>query len=350
MREASHRRVTVEIPWKTLFKIIAAIVLVWLWLTLYQIVLLLVVAVLLAVALDPVVEWLERRGPPRWAAASIVCFVLLAMIGGFVYLTWSSLSSQASMVGDRLQSIVETMLDRLPAPLQQALTSDSGGVLPSRLAPLAMHAVRSTAEAIGVFFVAFILTLYLLIEGRATAAWLVAFVPARRRPKVQSTLVECRRVVFGYVAGNVATSVFATVFVLIFMSVLGVPAALLLAVLAGVCDFVPVVGFIVSVLPAAALAATVSGRTALIVVIGYVAYHTTENYLIAPWVYGDRLKLSNIAVVLAFVVGGALAGIVGAVIALPLAAIYPTIERLWLREEVGEQTVREHREIERRAG
>lgn len=91
-----------------------------------------------------------------------------------------------------------------------------------------------------------------------------------------------------------------------------------------------------------------SGKTALLVVALYAIYHTAENYVIAPYVYGDRLQLSNVAVILAFAVGAELAGVIGALIALPLAAIYPSIERIWLREQVGEDTVREHRVIERR--
>ena len=75
---------------------------------------------------------------------------------------------------------------------------------------------------------------------------------------------------------------------------------------------------------------------------------TVENYLIAPRAYGDRLKLSNVAVVLAFVVGAEVAGVIGALIALPVAAIYPSIEKIWLRETLPEDTVREHKAIEHR--
>jgi predicted PurR-regulated permease PerM len=135
------------------------------------------------------------------------------------------------------------------------------------------------------------------------------------------------------------------------LSLLNVPAALLLAVAAGVCDFIPVLGFIASSLPAILLALTLSVHTALIVAALYVAYHGIENYLLAPWAYGDRLKLSNLAVVLAFVVGAEIAGVVGALIALPIAAVYPAIERIWLRERLPEDTVEEHRAIEdRKAG
>ena len=103
---------------------------------------------------------------------------------------------------------------------------------------------RAAGSAVLVFALAFILMLYLLIEGRQTYHWLLAFVPRSRRSKVAQTAVESQRVIFGYVAGNVATSVFATVFALISLTLLHVPAALLLALLAGLGDFVPVVGFI----------------------------------------------------------------------------------------------------------
>src|SRR6185503_11427075 len=156
----------------------------------------------------------------------------------------------------------------------------------------------------------------------------------------------CVRVILAYVAGNVITSIFATMFVLVVLSVLKVPAALLLAVLAGVCDFIPVLGFIVSSIPAILLGMTVSSTTALLVVAAYVAYHAIENYLIGPWAYGGRLKLSNLAVVLAFVIGGEVAGVIGALIALPIAAIYPSIEHIWLRDQLGNVTVEEHKALE----
>jgi predicted PurR-regulated permease PerM len=136
----------------------------------------------------------------------------------------------------------------------------------------------------------------------------------------------------------------AAVFVFVLLTVLHVPAALLLALIAGLFDFVPVIGFITSSLFAVAMALTVSPSTALIVFGLYLAYHLIENYVISPWAYGDRLKLSNVAVILAFAVGGELAGVTGALIALPIAAAYPALERIWLREKLPAETVREHQQ------
>lgn len=345
----TDRRTVLEVPWRTIFKLIAGVALVWLWLELYQLFLVLLVAVLLAVTLDPLVAWVERRGLSRWAAATVVSVALLIVVGGFLWFTWSSLKDQAQYVGRHIREIERQVSHSVPPWLQQMADAVSNGNATSTFGDYAVRFVRSLASAVVVALVGFILTIYLLIEGRRTYAWLMAFVPRGERPHADQTARECRTVIFGYVAGNVATSIFATVFVLVSLSILDVPAALLLAVLAGVMDFIPVMGFILSAVPAVLLAATISARTALIVAALYVLYHGAENYLIAPRVYGDRLKLSNVAVILAFAVGAALAGVIGALIALPLAAVYPAIERIWLREHLGAETVREHRTIEKRA-
>jgi predicted PurR-regulated permease PerM len=329
-------------------KVLAAIALVWLWLHLIQLILVIVVAVLLAVTLNPVVEWFERRGWPRWAGSTFVGLVLLAMVGGFFWITWASLSDQLQYVTEHVGEIERSATSKLPPWVRQAIDGSSGGDVASKIAPYALLLARSLASAIVVALLGFIVTLYLLIESRDTKEWLMAFVPAEYRPRTERTLDEVESVIFGYVAGNIATSIFATVFVFVSLSILKVPAALLLALLAGLLDFVPVLGFILSVIPALALAATVSTKTVLIVALLYVAYHSIENYLIAPYVYGDRLRLSNVAVILAFAIGAEIAGVIGALIALPIAAAYPAVERIWLREALPEDTVREHHAVERR--
>jgi predicted PurR-regulated permease PerM len=348
MADTPRRHIAVDIPWRTIFKVFAAAALLWLWFTLVDLVLVMIVAVLLAVTLDPVVKWLEHRGLPRWGSALAAGFAVIALLGGFLWLTYASLSTQATYLMEHFGEFERNALAKLPDWARKAAGASRPEDVQSYVSSYALRFAQSTASALVVTVLGFILTLYLLIEGRPTRDWLMAYVPAAKRPKVQQTLTECERVIFAYVAGNVITSIFATAFVLIVLSVLKVPAALLLAVLAGVCDFIPVLGFIVSSIPAILLAMTVSGTTALLVVAAYVAYHAVENYIIGPWAYGGRLRLSNVAVVLAFVVGAEIAGVIGALIALPVAAIYPSIEKIWLREALPEETVREHKAIEQR--
>jgi predicted PurR-regulated permease PerM len=204
----------------------------------------------------------------------------------------------------------------------------------------------SLLRALMLLTIGMILTVYLLIEWKRTMEWLIAFVPKSHRSKVRLTLYEARVIMFGYVAGNVATSIFAAIFVFVALTILKVPAALLLALLAGVFDFVPVLGFALSGVPAVVLASTVSPATAVLVVGLYILYHFIENYFIAPKVYGTELRLSNLAVLISFAVGAELGGVIGALLALPFAAAYPAVERIWLSERLESDTVEKHQTLE----
>jgi predicted PurR-regulated permease PerM len=125
-----------------------------------------------------------------------------------------------------------------------------------------------------------------------------------------------------------------------------VPASLLLALLAGILDFVPVVGFLLSAAPAVLLGLTVSPAVGGGVALFYLAYNAVENYYIQPKVYGREMKLSDLAVITAFLVGGVLGGVLGALIALPLAAVYVDVERIWFDGPSDTDTADEHRRLQ----
>jgi predicted PurR-regulated permease PerM len=201
-----------------------------------------------------------------------------------------------------------------------------------------------TAAAMTLF--AFILTLYLLADGRSTYEWVFAYVPRAHRAKANETVAGVTEAVFAYVAGNLLTSLFAAVFILVSLTLLKVPAAFMLAMLAGMCDFVPILGFFVALTPAVLVALTISPATAVAVVGLYGLCSAIENYAIAPKVYGHHLKLSGVAVLLGLVIGAALGGIIGALLALPVVAAYPIIERIWLRESLGTTVLAEHARLE----
>jgi predicted PurR-regulated permease PerM len=333
-----RRQVRLEIPWRTFLKIFAAFALGWCLLRLIPIVLMMFVAVIMAVALEPLVEWLERRRLGRAAAAILVGAAIVLIVGGFFWLTWSSLAEQWDRVATEVGGQARDLWSRLPSWMRSSGQPGEGAQAGNYAVRLASSVVSSAAWIVlGLF-----LTIYLLVEGRRTYAWLIAFVPQRHRSKVERTAAESREVIAAYIAGNVITSIIAFACTLAALSLLNVPAALLLAVIAGLSDFVPVIGFVASSIPALVLALTVSPTTALLVAAFYVAYNTVEAYVISPWAYGDRMKLSDVAVILGFAAGAQLGGVIGALIALPIAALYPTIERVWLRRELPQETAIEH--------
>lgn len=345
---AEVRRVF-DIAPAAIIKVLVAIVIVWLWLHLWQLLMLVVVSVVLAIALDPIVDWGCRHRIHRSVASAVVVTLLAVIIGGFFWITGASLGGEARMLSARLMDAEQMLLRHLPRVLVDQVRARYGGTPDaSALASYAIDAGKLLTTAIVLAVLALILTVYLLIEGRMTYDWLIAYVHPRHRERAHVTAHEAHERILGYVVGNIATSAFAFAFVFVSLMLLHVPAALLLAMLAGLFDFVPVLGFIFSSVPAVLLALAVSPAVALLVAALYVAYHLIENYYIAPKVYGGRLRLSNLAVILAFAVGAEIGGIVGALLALPLAAMYPVVESVWLKDYLGRDAVETHRRIERR--
>ncbi len=338
-----------HIPISTIVKILLVAAAIWALVELATLIALVLVSVVLAIACEPIVGWLERRRLPRWLAATLVVVLISAALIVFFAFSGSSLVAQGRQLLESLLRFRQSLARVLPGPLAKVVrgsgTQNSDAVT---IAGYAVEAGRIIAVGLAGAFVVAILTLYLLIEGRRTWAWLVAYAPARNRDKVEETAAAAYSAVLHYVAGNIATSIFAGVVVYIALRALKVPAALLLAALAGVCDFVPILGFFLSAVPAILLALTVSVPAALILAAVYIACHAVENYLLAPRVYGNQLRLSNLAVLLAFAVGAELFGVIGALLALPVAAMYPCIEDIWLRDYLARDTADGHRAIEKR--
>jgi predicted PurR-regulated permease PerM len=333
----------------TILKILSAAVLVWIWLQVWPIVMVVLVSLVLAIALEPSIRWLERHKFTRGLAVLVVGAVTLAAFAAFLFAAVAPLTEQTKLLASRLASFQESVAVRVPVAVARVVRrgpQDPAQVM-SAIAARVPQIASAVLTAAAMTLFAFILTLYLLADGRSTYEWVIAYVPHAHRAKANETVADVSKAVFAYVAGNLLTSLFAAVFVLASLTLLRVPGAFMLAVLAGVCDFVPIVGFFVALTPAVLVALTISPGTAVAVAGLYVLCSVIENYVIVPKVYGRHLKLSRIAVLLGLSIGAALGGIIGALLALPVVAAYPIVERIWLRESLGTNVLAEHARLAR---
>ena len=335
----TDRRRLFDVSWRAILKLIAAAALVWAWFQLWQFVMVIIVAITIAVALDPVVRALERRNVPRWLGASAAVFLIAATAAGMLALSWVSITQQSRFLIDHITDSYRNLRASFPA-IERLVPAQQDG-----LAQYALSFTRSAAHAVGMFVVALVLTVYFLIEWKRTLEWVLAFVPQAHRPKARRTLTEVRAAVFSYVVGNALTSLITAVATFIALVALNVPAALVLAIIAGLFDFIPIVGFFLSLGVTAVAAATVSTQALLAVIAFYIVFNAVENYFIAPKIYGRELQVSKLAVLITVAIGGQLAGVMGALLALPIAATYPIVERLWLRDQLGEDTVDIHKRL-----
>ncbi len=327
-----------------LFKIVATTVLCFALVQLLPLLMLILLAILLACALEPGIRRLERF-LPHWAASLSVTAAVILLMTGVVLGILPALAAQFSAVAKQLPESQTALLKNIhPASVRefvrrllQTPTISSTNVL------AAGQAILGTASE---FVLMVVLALYLAADGKRTYAWLRAFFSPDHRQKIDETARESAEIVMAYVIGQFITSVLCGAYVFIVLRALEVPAALVLAVVAAVFDILPMIGFFLFTVPAVLFALTVSSKTALTVLALYACYHFLENYLLVPKIYGNRLRLSDL-VVLTSVLGGALvAGVPGAILALPLVAVYPAVERIWLVKYIGGEVVERHDVVE----
>jgi len=332
-----------RIPFVTFLKLFVALFVGYCLYLSWSLVLLFFLAILIAVTLQPVVAYLEKHRWPRWSAILLVAVVMtLSVVGSFMLLI-PALSDQTGEVVTQFPAFRDKVEATLPSSVRPFLRSGKG--ISPKVEEIGKHLIAGSVTAFGgllSFAIMLILSIYLLVDGASTNEWLLAFLSEENRKKARETQLEVSKIIVAYISGQFITSLFASVYVFAVMSFLQVPAALVLAFLAGVFDVLPVIGFFISFVPAVLLALTVSPTTAAVAGALYLFYHGFEAYFIVPKIYGNRLKVSGLVVLLALIVASTVGGVLGAIAILPIVASYPVIERIWLKKHVGNATITKH--------
>ncbi|HVL25779.1 MAG TPA: AI-2E family transporter [Thermomicrobiales bacterium] len=334
-------RVRIELPTRTIVQVLATIVIVSLFLEVRGTLFVIVMGMFIALVLDGPVGWLHRRGLPRPLAITVV---LGAAVGGLALLLANlipPLVDQLREFWDQLPTYVEESLAwlqrRQPGLYDVILEwSDaqregltSGGVDLQGVFSQGVDVFSSMANIV----IALIVAVYFLADQGRTIDPLIALLPPRPREKLRRTIPAVARVINGYVAGQTFNSTLFALFTLIVLSTLDVPSAGVLALIAAIGDAIPQVGVTLATIPAVLLSLTVSFQTAIIVLIAYIVYQQIENYVTSPRVFGKTLDLPPLITMIAILIGGGLMGIIGVLLALPVAAAIPVIVRIWTDDE-----------------
>ncbi len=339
-----------RIPFATLIKVALFLLLVLMVVKLRSLVAIIYVATMLAVVMAAATEWLQTKRVPRRAALAVVIFFTFAVVVLFLFWIVPLMLEEMQQLVTNLPATAQRLEQRIPAaaPYIHSIAAQ----MRSRPANVKEWLTRGAMagwyaiEALTAIFMTIVLAVYFVLDGKRTLAWLFSFAPEAPRRKLVQTSEEVEPVMLAYMRGQLITSTLAAAVAFVTLLLLHVPAAVPLAVLAFVGDFIPVLGFIGSVVPALLLALLVSPIAPLIVLAAYAAYHLVENYYVVPRVYGRAMRLSTLTVLLSVAAGGLITGPVGAVLILPVVAAYPAVERIWLRPHLAEDTVPKHDAIE----
>jgi predicted PurR-regulated permease PerM len=328
-----------RIPFGTLVKVALFALLVAIAIKLWPVVLMVIVATLIAVLLHPVVVWLERHRIHRGFAIGLVAIAMFALLAAFFFWIVPLMLTQIADFAKQLPAL-EARVGKFVPHVTMPTTAQM-----EKVAMRGLIGLRYALSGLTIIILILVISLYLLSEGSRVIEWLIAFASPENRQKLRQTADDVRPIVFAYMRGQAITCCLCGGVALITCLALHVPAAAVLAVLAFLCDLVPVVGTIVMTIPAVSLAFISSPWKAVVVLVVYVAYHLTESYWIIPRVYGHEMRLSTLTVLLAVTVGGVLQGAVGAVLILPFVAAYPVVERIWLAHRLQRDTLARHRRI-----
>jgi len=332
-----------RIPFGTLVKVALFALLVAIAIKLWPVILMVIVAVLIAVLLHPVVVWLQRHRIRRGLAIGLVAIAMFALLGAFLFWVVPLMLTQVADFAKQLPAVIARIGKFVPR-LTTSFTSPTA-VQMQKVAMRGLVGVRYALSGLTIVILILVISLYLLNEGAKVYEWLIAFASPENRTKLRQTGDDVCPIIFAYMRGQAITCCLCGGVALVTCLALHIQATVVLAVLAFLCDLVPVVGTIVMTIPAVSLAFLSAPWKAVVALVVYVAYHLTESYWIIPRVYGHEMRLSTLTVLLAVTVGGVLQGAVGAVLILPFVAAYPVIERIWLAHRLQRDTLARHRRI-----
>jgi predicted PurR-regulated permease PerM len=301
------------------------------------------VSAFLAVAMSPAVDALQRRGlHRRGAAAAVVYILLIAVIAGLGALFIPTLVNQVNDLVDAAPGYVRDLTHgrgplgfletkyHVVERVQDAVKGNGSGRLAGG-ATAALDVTRSVITFVaGVVTIAF-MTFFMLLEGDAWKDRFIALLPANGQQRAQHMASEIARTIGGYVSGNLLISIIAGFFTTIVLLIVGVPFALALGLLVAILDLIPLAGATLGAIIVTLVALTHSLTSALIVLGFFIVYQQLENHLLQPIVYGRTVQLSPLAILISVLIGAEVAGIIGALGAIPVAGTIQIVISDWLQ-------------------
>ena len=323
--------------------ILAAVVMIEVVLAARGILIWIFVAMFLSVALNPAVDWLQEHGITRRGLAVAIVFV--GAIVAIVALGATIIPTIVAQVNDFVDAVpgyVEDLtagrgrlgfLEReyqITERVRDAL-SDGGASKLLGISGTALAVTKGVVTAVVATLTIAFLTLFMLLEGPAWVERLYGLLPEEKQPRWRQVGHDIYRTIGGYVTGNLTISLIAGVVSTAVLLGVGVPYAVALGLLVAILDLIPLAGATIAAILVTTVAFLDTTTSGVIVLIFFIVYQQLENHVLQPIVYGRTVQLSPLAVLIAVLIGAELAGVIGALAAIPVAGTLQVILVDWLR-------------------
>ena len=300
------------------------------------------VAVFLALALNPAVEWLIRHGVRRRGLAVAIAFVgTILVIVSLAATVVPTIVSQVNDFVDAVPGYVEELaagrgklgfLEReyqITDRVRDAL-AEGGASKVLGLSGTALAVTKGVVTAIVATVTIAFLTLFMLLEGPKWVERFYGLLPQDKQQRWRAIGAQIYRTVGGYVTGNLTISLIAGIVSTLVLLGVGVPYAVALGLVVAILDLIPLAGATIAAILVTTVAFLDSTQSGIIVLVFFVLYQQLENHVLQPVVYGRTVQLSPLAVLIAVLIGAELAGVIGALAAIPVAGAIQVILVDWL--------------------
>jgi predicted PurR-regulated permease PerM len=300
--------------------------------------LLVYVSALIAMGFSPLVHLLQHRGArqarrvPRWLAILAIYLVVMTVFLLVALAVIPPLIAQATALWEKLPEefaraqrfLIRYKLMRRPITLAEAVQNAPSGSSANAVGTV-LFALSSFAGGIFAVITVLILSFYFLLEAQPMFDYMIRFIPVERRDAFASALRDAVAKVSAWLRAQIMLAGVMGTFAAIGLGLLGVPYFYVIALVAAVGETIPIIGPIIGGVTAVAVALTASTKLAVTVGVYFLILHQLEANILVPKIMERRVGVSPVAVMIALLVGGALWGVIGAILAIPTAAIISVI-------------------------
>lgn len=347
MPDSSDRELEITVSVGTVVKVVLTVAALILLFYLRDLVLIIIASVVLASAIEPLVSWMERWGVARTLGVVSIYLSAFLLILGSVYFflppLFSDLSAFVNAIPEHLQALSE-FAEGSNIPFS-AITLDLAGqisfqdlmlVLESSLTGVTSGALQTASVLFGgilSFVLILVISFYLAVQDDGVENVLRVVTPMKHEKYVIDVWKRSRKKIGLWMQGQVFLGIFMAIFVFLGLSLLGIKYAFLLALLAGVCELIPYVGPVLSAAPAVFLGFTQDPVTGLLALGFFVIMQQFENHLLYPLVVKKMVGVPALMVIIAMIVGAKLAGFLGILISVPVAAVIMELLSDWEKKK-----------------
>jgi predicted PurR-regulated permease PerM len=303
------------------------------------------ISLFLALAINPFVDWLQHRGVKRRGTAVAVAYlVVLGGLAGLAALFIPTLIDQVNSFAHKVPDYIDDLTKgrgrlgfletkyHIRERVEDAIKSGGVRKIVGIGGGAALAVTKSVLTTIAAVVTIVFMTLFMLLEGPKWIDRIYSLVPEQHQPRWRAVGNDIYRTVGGYVTGNLFISLIAGVSSGAVLFGLGVPFAVALGLVVAILDLIPLAGATIAAILVVLVALAAKGLTAAIIVaVFFIVYQQIENHILQPVVYGRTVQLSPLAVLISVLIGAEVAGVLGALGAIPIAGAIQVLLLDWQR-------------------